>query len=60
MVPALAVDTRDPAVVMLPLGDAVPPRVLCLVWHRDRYRSPAARAFVELAVDLCRELAGSG
>jgi DNA-binding transcriptional LysR family regulator len=60
MVPALAVDTRDPAVVMLPLGDTVPPRVLCLVWHRDRYRSPAARAFAELAVELCRELAARG
>ena len=40
LVPALAVDVRDPGVVALPFGDAVPPRVLCLVWHRDRYRSP--------------------
>jgi DNA-binding transcriptional LysR family regulator len=33
--------------------------VLCLVWHRDRYRSPAARAFVEAAVRLCQQI-GSG
>jgi DNA-binding transcriptional LysR family regulator len=56
LVPALAVDRRDPSVVALPLDDAVPPRVLCLVWHRDRYRSPAARAFTDAAVDLCRRL----
>jgi DNA-binding transcriptional LysR family regulator len=59
VIPALAVDARDPSVVALPLGDVVAPRVLCLVWHRDRYRSPAARAFVEAAVRLCQQI-GSG
>ncbi len=59
VVPALAVDVRDPSVVALPLGDIVAPRVLCLVWHRDRYRSPAARAFVEAAIQLCQQLATS-
>ena len=24
-----------------------------LAWHRDRYRSPAARAFVDLAAEVC-------
>jgi len=56
LVPALAVDTRDPGVVAVPLGSSVPPRVLCLVWHRDRYRSPAARAFVETAQAVSAEL----
>jgi DNA-binding transcriptional LysR family regulator len=56
VVPALAVDTRDPNVVAIPLGDAVPARLLCLVWHRDRYRSPAARAFVAAAQRLCEQL----
>jgi DNA-binding transcriptional LysR family regulator len=56
VVPALAVDARDPGVVALPLGNAVPPRVLCLAWHRDRYRSPAARAFVDAAARLCQQL----
>jgi molybdate transport repressor ModE-like protein len=59
VVPALAVDVRDPSVVALPLGDTVAPRVLCLVWHRDRYRSPAARAFVEAAMQLCQQMATS-
>ena len=39
------------------LGPRVPPRVIALAWHRDRYRSPAAEAFVELARELCAELA---
>jgi DNA-binding transcriptional LysR family regulator len=53
LVPNLAVDKRDPSVVALSLDDAVPPRALCLAWHRDRYRSPAARAFTDAAIRLC-------
>jgi DNA-binding transcriptional LysR family regulator len=34
----------------------VPPREIAIAWHRDRYRSPAAEAFVELAEELCAEL----
>jgi len=30
--------------------------VIAIAWHRDRYRSPAAQAFVELAKELCAEL----
>ncbi|HKN63893.1 MAG TPA: LysR family transcriptional regulator [Gaiellaceae bacterium] len=52
--PRLVVDPRDRAVTMLPFGSRIPPRTLVLAWHRDRYRSPAAEAFVELA----RELSG--
>jgi DNA-binding transcriptional LysR family regulator len=59
LVPALAVDTRDPDVVTRSLGDAVAPRVLCLVWHRDRYHSPAMRAFADAALELCQKL-GTG
>jgi molybdate transport repressor ModE-like protein len=53
--PRLVVDPRDRALKMLPFGTRIPPRTLVLAWHRDRYRSQAAQAFVELA----RELAGS-
>jgi DNA-binding transcriptional LysR family regulator len=31
------------------LDPPVPRRRLAVVWHRDRHRSPAARAFVEIA-----------
>ena len=47
LVPLLAVDATSPAVVVIPTD--LPPRRIALMWHRDRYRSPAARAFVELA-----------
>ena len=56
VMPRLTVNIDDPATVALPLGEAVPPRRIVLVWHRDRYRSPAAQAFVELAAEVCAEL----
>ena len=52
--PRLVVDPRDPAVKMLPFGTRIPPRTLVLAWHRDRYRSPAAEAFVELAREVAQ------
>jgi DNA-binding transcriptional LysR family regulator len=52
VVPQLVVNPRNPAYVALPFGNRIPPRRLAIVWHRDRYRSAAADAFVELARDL--------
>jgi len=46
VVPRLVVNPRNPAVVGLPFGARIPPRVIVLAWHRDRYRSAAAEAFV--------------
>ncbi len=56
LTPRLAVDPGDDRVVALELGPRVPPRVIALAWHRDRFRSPAAVAFVELAREVCAEL----
>jgi DNA-binding transcriptional LysR family regulator len=56
LIPKLAVDTNDERVVVLELGPKVPPREIAIAWHRDRYRLPAAKAFVELAQELCAEL----
>jgi DNA-binding transcriptional LysR family regulator len=56
LVPKLAVDTNDERVVALELGPKVPPRDIAIAWHRDRYRLPAADAFVQLAQELCAEL----
>jgi DNA-binding transcriptional LysR family regulator len=50
--PQLVVDPRDRAVKMLPFGSRIPPRTLVLAWHRDRYRSQAAEAFVALAREV--------
>ena len=50
--PLLVVDQKDRAVKALPFGTRIPPRTIVLAWHRDRYRSQAAQAFVELAQEL--------
>ena len=59
VVPRLVVNPRNPAVVALPLGSRVPPRVLAIVWHRDRYRSAASQAFAELARELGADYAAA-
>ena len=56
LAPLLAVDERDANVRVLPLVDPVPDRVLLVVWHRDRYRAPAAAAFVDTAVTVAAEV----
>jgi DNA-binding transcriptional LysR family regulator len=55
VVPRLTVDTDDPRIQVVELDD-VPPRTIAMAWHRDRHRSPAARAFVELAQQVSAEL----
>ena len=54
--PRLTVDEDDPSIEVIDLQGRVPPRVIVLVWHRDRHRSAAAEAFVESALSVCREL----
>ena len=54
--PLLTVDEDDPSVDLVDLQGRIPPRVIGLVWHRDRHLSPAAEAFVETASAVCREL----
>ena len=53
LMPRLAVTAGDPAVTVT--ATDLPPRRIALVWHRERYRTPAARAFVDIASDVCRE-----
>ena len=55
LVPRLTMDPEDPTTVMVELPK-LPPRVIALAWHRDRYRTPAARAFVETAEEVTAEL----
>lgn len=64
VMPLLAVETEDPRVTVRPLDPPIPPRHISLGWRRGRTLSPAARRFVELAVDMTadlrdRELAGA-
>jgi DNA-binding transcriptional LysR family regulator len=54
--PLLAVDETDPKVRLSQLVEEVPPRILVVVWHRDRYRPPAAAAFIETAISVAAEV----
>jgi len=54
--PLLTVDEEDASVEVIDLQGRIPPRVIGLVWHRDRHRTPSAEAFVESAIVVCREL----
>jgi molybdate transport repressor ModE-like protein len=56
LAPLLAVDEEEPATRIAQLTEAVPPRILVVVWHRDRYRPPSAAAFVEAAVAVSAEI----
>jgi len=52
LVPRLTLQPTD-GVEVIDMADLLPPRLVGIAWHRDRYRTPAARAFVETAQDLC-------
>jgi DNA-binding transcriptional LysR family regulator len=54
--PRLTVDEDDPSIDIVDLHGRVEPRTIGLVWHHDRHRSPAAEAFVDSAIAVCREL----
>jgi DNA-binding transcriptional LysR family regulator len=55
-VPRLTLEPHDESIVEIDLGPKVPPRLIALAWHRDRYRTPAAEAFVETALQVCADL----
>jgi DNA-binding transcriptional LysR family regulator len=50
VVPRLTVDESDTRTAIVELDDLVAPRVIALGRHRDRYASPAARAFIDTAL----------
>jgi DNA-binding transcriptional LysR family regulator len=56
LVPLLTIDRNDELVRVLELDPEIPSRRISLVWHRDRHRSPAARAFVDVAVAVGTEV----
>jgi DNA-binding transcriptional LysR family regulator len=59
VVPRLTVDMDDDRIQLIELED-VPPRMIGIAWHRDRHRSAAARAFVDVAQHVCAELQQAG
>ena len=59
LVPRLTVDETDPASRVIDLGGRVPDRMIGIAWHRDRFRTEAAEAFVAEAQALCAELSAA-
>jgi DNA-binding transcriptional LysR family regulator len=49
VMPRLTVDLADPRIAVVDLPSGFPSRVVAIARHRDRYYSPAARAFIETA-----------
>jgi DNA-binding transcriptional LysR family regulator len=56
LMPRLTVEPSDERIRVVPLGSRMLPRLIGIGWHRDRYQSPAARAFAETAAAVCAEL----
>jgi molybdate transport repressor ModE-like protein len=49
VMPRLTIDPADTRIEVVDLAASIPPRIIAVAWHRDRYASPALRAFVETA-----------
>jgi DNA-binding transcriptional LysR family regulator len=49
LIPGLAVDPGDSQITTVPLDDLIPPRLLGLVWHRDRELPECAASFISAA-----------
>lgn len=56
LIPRLGVDPSHPGTRTLELAVRVPPRLVGLAWHRDRYRLSAQEAFVATTAEVCAEL----
>ncbi len=52
LVPRLAIDPERADLVRLELATELPPRLVGIVWHRDRHQTEAARQLVELAREV--------
>ncbi len=57
LIPLLAVTPGDAEQVkIVSFAPPVPPRRLAVAWHRDRHRSSAARAFIDVSREASAEL----
>lgn len=56
LMPRLTVDANDQRTACLEIGGLFPPRLIGLVWHRDRELSAVARALIAMAQQVCSEL----
>jgi molybdate transport repressor ModE-like protein len=56
LMPRLTVDANDQRIACLEIGGVFAPRLIGLVWHRDRELSAVARALIAMAQQICSEL----
>jgi molybdate transport repressor ModE-like protein len=57
LLPSLAVDPARPGVVQVELVTPPPPRIIVGAWHRDREQSARAQLLIEIAADVCADIA---
>jgi DNA-binding transcriptional LysR family regulator len=55
--PRLTVNFDNPRTRVIDVGGLFPPRLLGLVWHRDRELSEAAQDLIDAAREICRDIA---
>jgi molybdate transport repressor ModE-like protein len=60
LAPLLTMDVRSPETTILGPISELPPRVIGLAWHRDRFRARSLDSFVETARTVCEGLAHAG
>jgi molybdate transport repressor ModE-like protein len=60
LLPRLAVDPARRDIVQVELATKPPPRIIAIAWHRDRERTEPERVLVEIAQQVCREIAAPG
>ena len=57
VLPLLTVDENDPNVSVIPIEPAPAPRRLGVTWHATRHPTRAMAPFIEIAADICDDLA---
>ncbi len=58
VMPLLCTEPEDPRTSLHPLDPPIPGRNVSIAWRSGRTLSPAAEAFVQLAIDVCADVAG--
>jgi DNA-binding transcriptional LysR family regulator len=56
LVPRLSMLPAGDDVTLVDFGGRLPPRTLGIIWHRDRFRPPAASDFIRTSVEVCHQL----
>jgi DNA-binding transcriptional LysR family regulator len=56
LVPRLSMLPPSEEVALVELAARLPPRVLGLIWHKDRFQPPAASEFIQVCMEICSNL----